>query len=141
MFLITCLSIFFFERYGDHRDLHVLTHSFPTRRSSDLDPAGLASWSGLVAELAQVASLPDVREALTDPRLVNTDRTELFVGLIKTPISGWARNFVELLIDNHRILVLPQIAEQFEVLQKQREGTALAQNNSAFALDDKRSEE
>src|SRR3546814_7238516 len=27
---------FFFKRYGDHRDLHVLTHSFPTRRSSDL---------------------------------------------------------------------------------------------------------
>src|SRR3546814_8405539 len=24
--------------YGDHRDLHVLTHSFPTRRSSDLFP-------------------------------------------------------------------------------------------------------
>src|SRR3546814_11969544 len=28
--------MFFFLRYGDHRDLHVLTHSFPTRRSSDL---------------------------------------------------------------------------------------------------------
>src|SRR3546814_20064354 len=27
---------FFFELYGDHLDLHVLTHSFPTRRSSDL---------------------------------------------------------------------------------------------------------
>src|SRR3546814_7456199 len=27
---------FFFELYADHRDLHVLTHSFPTRRSSDL---------------------------------------------------------------------------------------------------------
>src|SRR3546814_20895709 len=27
---------FFFESYGDHRDLHVRTHSFPTRRSSDL---------------------------------------------------------------------------------------------------------
>src|SRR3546814_11490978 len=25
-----------FYGYGDHRDLHVLTHSFPTRRSSDL---------------------------------------------------------------------------------------------------------
>src|SRR3546814_9429265 len=33
---------FFFECYGDHRDLHVLTHSFPTRRSSDLS-AGLGS--------------------------------------------------------------------------------------------------
>src|SRR3546814_12749415 len=28
---------FVFECYGDHRDLHVLTHSFPTRRSSDLE--------------------------------------------------------------------------------------------------------
>src|SRR3546814_14167162 len=27
---------FFFYGYGDHRDLHVLTPSFPTRRSSDL---------------------------------------------------------------------------------------------------------
>src|SRR3546814_18697577 len=26
----------FFLGYCDHRDLHVLTHSFPTRRSSDL---------------------------------------------------------------------------------------------------------
>src|SRR3546814_7128785 len=26
--------------YGDHRDLHVLTHSFPTRRSSDLFRTG-----------------------------------------------------------------------------------------------------
>src|SRR3546814_1785850 len=30
--------MFFFYGYGDHRDLHVLTHSFPTRRSSDLKP-------------------------------------------------------------------------------------------------------
>src|SRR3546814_16777323 len=27
---------FFCYGYGDHRNLHVLTHSFPTRRSSDL---------------------------------------------------------------------------------------------------------
>src|SRR3546814_6451726 len=31
-----CRVFFFFEGDGDHRDLHVLTHSFPTRRSSDL---------------------------------------------------------------------------------------------------------
>src|SRR3546814_4555240 len=30
------MYIFFIEGFGDHRDLHVLTHSFPTRRSSDL---------------------------------------------------------------------------------------------------------
>src|SRR3546814_5627378 len=30
------MLVVFFYCYGDHRDLHVLTHSFPTRRSSDL---------------------------------------------------------------------------------------------------------
>src|SRR3546814_10277714 len=30
------VHLLFFYLYGDHRELHVLTHSFPTRRSSDL---------------------------------------------------------------------------------------------------------
>src|SRR3546814_15603264 len=34
--MMVCICFFFFLLYGDHRDLHVLTHSFPTRRSSDL---------------------------------------------------------------------------------------------------------
>src|SRR3546814_20853483 len=39
--LCVCLYLvdLLFEGYGDHRDRHVLTHSFPTRRSSDLPPA------------------------------------------------------------------------------------------------------
>src|SRR3546814_11085198 len=36
MFSSVYLWSFVFEGYGDHRDLHVLTRSFPTRRSSDL---------------------------------------------------------------------------------------------------------
>src|SRR3546814_17908576 len=31
------LSFIFFEGYDDHRDLHVLTRSLPTRRSSELE--------------------------------------------------------------------------------------------------------
>src|SRR3546814_13178833 len=34
--MTTILICLFFEYYACHRDLHVLTHSFPTRRSSDL---------------------------------------------------------------------------------------------------------
>src|SRR3546814_4067049 len=30
------MSVVFVYGYGDHRDLHALTHSFPPRRSSDL---------------------------------------------------------------------------------------------------------
>src|SRR3546814_8615229 len=34
--MMLVVFVFFFYCYGDHRDLNVLTHSFPTRRSSDL---------------------------------------------------------------------------------------------------------
>lgn len=100
------------------------------------DQAGLASWSSLVSELAQVASLADVREALTDPRLNAAQRIELFAGLVQTPLSAPARNFIELLVGNNRVLLLPQIAEQFEILKNRHEGTALAQISSAYALSD-----
>src|SRR3546814_11416583 len=34
--LVVCCAVFCCDCYGDRRDLHVLTYSFPTRRSSDL---------------------------------------------------------------------------------------------------------
>src|SRR3546814_4107635 len=41
--LLCSLIVFFFYRYGEHRDLHVLTHSVPTRRSSDRPEAAMRS--------------------------------------------------------------------------------------------------
>ena len=100
------------------------------------DQEALASWSTLLSELAQLVSIDEVREALTDPRLNAAKRIELFTGLVKSPLSAAARNFIELLIDNDRILVLPQVSEQFELLKNELEGTALAQITSAFPLSD-----
>src|SRR3546814_18108410 len=40
MILLSLVTLsFFVSGFGDHRDLHVLTHSVPTRRSSDLNYA------------------------------------------------------------------------------------------------------
>jgi F-type H+-transporting ATPase subunit delta len=100
------------------------------------DQSLLASWSSLLAELAELASIDDVRAALTDPRLNAAQRIELFTGLVKSPLSHAARNFIQLLIENGRILVLPQVAEQFELLKNQLEGTALAEIYSAFPISD-----
>ena len=104
--------------------------------SAKADQATLASWSDLVNELAAVASLEDVRDALTDPRLSDEQRFELFCGLVKSALSDQARNFIELLVQNDRILLLPQIAEQFDLLKNQFEGSAVAQITSAYELTD-----
>src|SRR3546814_18275576 len=41
--MLICVCFFFYV-YGDPRDLHVLTHSVPTRRSSDLVDIGNADY-------------------------------------------------------------------------------------------------
>lgn len=100
------------------------------------DQAAMNTWSAVLSELAELVSIEDVREALTDPRLNATKRIELFTGLVKSPLSDSARNFIALLIENHRVLALPQIAEQFELLKNELEGTALAEIRSAFPISD-----
>lgn len=97
---------------------------------------GFDSWSGLLDELAALVSLEDVREALSDPRLNDAQRTELFTGLLKSPLSESARRFVALLVDNGRELALPEIAVQFNQLKNRLEGTALVEITSAFPLED-----
>src|SRR3546814_8248592 len=53
------LDIFFYERSGEHRELDVLTHSCPTRRSTDLTdtPAGIRA-AGLRARRARPPGPP-----------------------------------------------------------------------------------
>src|SRR3546814_12194638 len=49
---------FFFECYGNHRDLHVLTHSFPTRRSSDLVAIKVA-FDPLAGTVEDIGDVPE----------------------------------------------------------------------------------
>jgi len=98
------------------------------------DQAGLAGWADLVAEMAQVAAHPDVRAAVSDPRLTDEQRVDLFAGLVKTPLPQAARNFLVLLVQNDRLLLLPEIASQFEALKNRHEGTAVAEITSAYEL-------
>ncbi|MBO9354132.1 F0F1 ATP synthase subunit delta [Bordetella petrii] len=100
------------------------------------DKAGLPAWANLIGELAQLADHPDVREAMSDPRLGDTQRIELFTGLIKAELPQAARNFIELLVANDRLLLLPSIAQQFVALKNRHEGTAQAEIISAFELSD-----
>jgi len=98
------------------------------------DKAGLPAWADLIGELAQVAAHPEVREAMSDPRLDDAQRAQLFIGLTKSELPQAVRNFVELLVANDRLLLLPIIAKQFVALKNRHEGTAQAEITSAFEL-------
>jgi F-type H+-transporting ATPase subunit delta len=94
----------------------------------------LEGWLGLLAELAQIIANPDVQSAMSEPRLTDAQRSELFRGLAKSTLPPAVRNLVDLLIANDRLLMLPEIAHQFEALKNRRAGVAVAEVASAFEL-------
>jgi F-type H+-transporting ATPase subunit delta len=100
------------------------------------DARGLEYWSGVVSLLAQVASMDDVLEAMGDPRLSDAQRTQLLTGLVPQELPAQVGNLVALVVENGRVAALPQVAEQFELLRNQQEGTALAHITSAYPLSD-----
>src|SRR3546814_18377048 len=65
----------FLEVYGDHRDLHVLTHSFPTRRSAELI---------LDAEKGDIVTNHHVAADADEIVVVLSDRRELKATLLGT---------------------------------------------------------
>src|SRR3546814_13862804 len=88
MFL-TCL---FFSCYGDHRDLHVLTHSFPTRRSSDLIPLSDTSALRLTTARYYTPSGRSVQEGGVTPDIPVPRSEERRVGkeCVSTCRSRWS---------------------------------------------------
>jgi F-type H+-transporting ATPase subunit delta len=96
----------------------------------------LAAWSGLVAEMAQVAGHPDVKAIASNPKLSDQLVTETFLSLLKSNVSPEAKNFVTMLVENGRLTLLPEIAEQFQALKNAEEGAADAEITSAFEMSD-----
>lgn len=96
----------------------------------------LAAWSDLVSEMAQVASHPDVQEFANNPKVSDQQVIETFLSLLKSSVNPEAKNFIAALVENGRLTLLPEIAEQFHELKNAQEGAADAEITSAFALSD-----
>jgi F-type H+-transporting ATPase subunit delta len=95
----------------------------------------LAAWSGMLETLAQVADNPDMRACVANPKLTRGQLAELFLSAAKG-LDEEGRNLVQVLVENGRLGLLPQIREQFEVLKHEREGVLEARIVSAFPIDD-----
>ncbi len=95
----------------------------------------LQAWSETVAEMAAVAALPDVKEFAANPRLTDVQIAETFLSVLKSSVSAQARNLVAALVENGRLALLPEIAEQFKQLVNLQQGSADAEIHSAFPME------
>lgn len=98
---------------------------------------GLQSTLDQVSTLSNLVALEDVRQTVTDPRLDDQQRGDLVKTLVPgLVLSAHVQNFVDLLVENDRLLLLPEIALQFQELKDEAEGVAQAMIVSAFPMSD-----
>lgn len=106
------------------------------RVASQADAGNVGAWSELVSEMGQVAANPDMKALADDPNVPGQKLAEVFLSVLKSPVNDEAKRFVNLLVENNRLTVMPEIAEQFHALKNAREGSSDAEITSAFPLDD-----
>ncbi len=99
-------------------------------------PSGLNEWTDLLSRMAQVAAVPEFSEMATDPRVPRQLIRDTFAAALKTNIGDEATNFVAMLVENGRMSLLPEIAQQFRELKNAYEKTADAEIVSAFPMND-----
>jgi len=97
--------------------------------------ADTATAAGWLDELAAIAANEQLRQYADNPKVTAQQVLELFVGVAKQSLPDMARNFLQTVIDNGRVAVLPEIASQFHALKNAQAGTADAVVYSAFEID------
>jgi F-type H+-transporting ATPase subunit delta len=94
----------------------------------------LSAWSDLMSEMAHVGSHPDVKALASNPNLTDRQVADTLLALLKSSITDEVKNFVEMLVENGRVSLLPEISAQFQALKNADEGAANVQIFSAFEM-------
>lgn len=98
--------------------------------------AELKAWSQTLAVAAAVATDAAMMRLAFDPRVSRRELAEVFTDVCKKAgaASAEASNLFQLLIENRRLTLLPEIARLYEELRGAAEGTIEAEVVSAVAL-------
>jgi F-type H+-transporting ATPase subunit delta len=91
-------------------------------------------WDNLMQELAQIGANSDVQAFAGNPNVTQEQLADTIASLVKSPLTAEAKNFIAMLAQNDRIVLLPAIAEQFRELKNALVGAADAQIYSAYDI-------
>jgi F-type H+-transporting ATPase subunit delta len=96
----------------------------------------LPQWSSALQLAAAVAADPRMREALDNPRLGSAEKETLFLSVAGDGFAPDVKNFVRVLVEAGRIVLLPQIRELFEARKDAADNVARATIETAQPLSD-----
>jgi F-type H+-transporting ATPase subunit delta len=96
----------------------------------------LKGWSAMLLSAAEAVVNPEVHALISSPRIARNQLEDLMLALCGDKISATERNFIKLLVENQRLILLPEIAAMFEIMRAEAEKSVDVVVTSAFDLDE-----
>lgn len=96
----------------------------------------LDQWSQMLRLLDIVVQDERIARCIGGPNVSGRQLESLVLGVCGEQLDGPGRNFVQVLVQNDRLSVVPEIRVLFEDLKREHEGILEAQITSAFVIND-----
>ncbi|MDO8990848.1 MAG: F0F1 ATP synthase subunit delta [Sideroxyarcus sp.] len=94
----------------------------------------LKGWSEFLLALAEAVIYPEIRNVISSPRVVKAQLDGLLVDVLGGKLKPQQVNFIKVLAENQRLLLLPEIVSLFELLKSEAEKSVNVVVDSAFEL-------
>lgn len=96
----------------------------------------LKSWSEVLAAGAAVVTSPDMSKIISNPRVKGKQLDDVMQAACEAKAGSAQSNFLRLLVENRRLVLLPEIAAAYEVMRAEAEKSLDVTVTSAFDLSD-----
>ena len=87
----------------------------------------LSNWSDTLVLLSTIIQDEHIKPIIEDTKILDTEREDLILNVCKGKLDENGSNFVKLLVENKRLLILPEISQFFEKLKADAEGSIEAE--------------
>ncbi|HHJ4328489.1 TPA: F0F1 ATP synthase subunit delta [Klebsiella pneumoniae] len=94
----------------------------------------LAAWSAMLGLAAAVSQDGTMQRVLKAPRLTSAEKAAAFNEVCGDKFDAKVQNFIAVLSENSRLLLLPEITALFETYKAEQEKSVDVEVTSAFAL-------
>lgn len=98
--------------------------------------ANLDAWNDVLKALSAICKDARVNVVLQDPARTADARAAVIASLVEGDAPAGLSNFLRVMADNHRLPLLPDVAQQFAELKAALEATVNVEVISAFDLAD-----
>jgi F-type H+-transporting ATPase subunit delta len=116
-------------------DIATIARPYAEALFASAKPNDLFLWAKQLDELARYLENNELLMLVSNPKLGADDLAKMVEGLLKSKPDESMSAFIRLLANNHRLVVMPEIAKQFTAMKNKSEGAAEAIITSAFPVE------